>query len=287
MKGMITIRRNRLLLWVLLFSLAFLGLAWLQFRGRLRHRRPLFSTFPTVANATSGLPISRYNTSHLDPQLVPFWVEVSKALADAKPPSDLPKEWGTASVRKFTEIGRWAKRPDLIKIPQNDVDALKDAHRRFVAQIPRLAAQLPYVKGSRGVVTTAASEFLPVLVVALRMLRRTGSRLPIQVFIESKEQYEREVCEEVLPMLNATCFLVEDVLGKVPGHGGFELPRFQLRVLAMLFSTFEEVVLLDADNIVVGNPEQWLSAEFFMATGFVSWPDYVRSLRQPIDSTKS
>ena len=269
------IRRSRCLIWGPLFCLALLGLAWLI---HLRQQRPHPSIVSSAANKTSAGAASlsaNHTSTEYTPAFISLWDAVSKALLDARPSCALPDDDIQAPVTKFAELKKGAKRPDLLKIPQEDVNCVKDAHSRFVTKIPNLAPQLPYVKGSKGVVTTAAGEFLPTLVVSLRMLRRTGSKLPIQVLVQNKDVYEKEICEEVLPAMNATCFLLSDVLDAVPQHVEIPMPRFQLRVFAMLFSPFEEVLLLDADNIVVEKPEGWMSAQPFISMGFVSWPDYV------------
>ena len=265
---MIVVRRSRILFWVPLFCLAFLSLAWLH----LRHQQLL--PFSTSANKTVAEPATA--SPPLDPALIPFWDSVIKALLDAKPRCVLPDDPIKAPAKRFASLKKGSNdRPDLLRLTQDNVHNIRDAHSRFMVQIPRLAAQIPFKKDTRGVVTTAAGEFLPTLVVSLRMLRRTGSKLPVQVFVESRDVYEKEICEEVLPALNATCFLLSDVLGAVPQHIEISQPRFQLRSVAMLFSSFDDILLLDADAIVTEPPERWMSEEPFISRVFVSWPDYV------------
>ena len=92
--------------------------------------------------------------------------------------------------------------------------------------------------------------------------------------MESKRQYEKELCEDVLPSLNATCVILSEVTEAVPER--LEMSRYQLKALALAFSSFEDVLLLDADNIALERPERLLNSEPFLSTGFVSWPDYVR-----------
>ena len=151
---------------------------------------------------------------------------------------------------------------------------MRDAHARFVSQIPELAQKLPYAGGTKGIAVAASGALLPVFMVSLKMLRRTGSILPVEVFMESKKQYEKELCEDVLPPLNATCMILSEVMEAVPEK--LEMSRYQLKALALAFSSFEDVLLLDADNIPLEQPEHLLNSEPFSSTGFVSWPDYVR-----------
>ena len=59
---------------------------------------------------------------------------------------------------------------------------------------------------------TAGSSQLPVLLTSLRMLRRTGCTLPVEIYLGSTTDYDHQLCDEILPGLNACCFVVEDVL---------------------------------------------------------------------------
>ncbi len=145
-----------------------------------------------------------------------------------------------------------------------------------MAQLPALAPQLPYENGTRGIVTAAAGSFVPVLVTSLRMLRKAGSKLPVEVFMESEVVYEKEICEEVLRELGARCFVMSEVLDQVEPR--MEVSKYQMKAFAVLFSSFDEVLLLDADGIAVVAPEELLDGVVYGEKGFVSWPDYVGPL---------
>ncbi len=162
---------------------------------------------------------------------------------------------------------------------------MRDAHARFVSQIPELASKLPYARGTQGIVVAASGALLPVFLVSLKMLRRTGSILHVELFMESKKEYEKEICELVLPPMNATCLILSEILDAVPQR--LEMSRYQLKALALAFSSFDNVLLLDADNLPVEQPEHLLNSELFLSKGFVSWPDYVRvhPLTQPLSTS--
>ena len=100
--------------------------------------------------------------------------------------------------------------------------------------------------------------------------------------MESKEQYEEEICEIVFPPLNATCMILSEILDAVPQR--LEMSGYQLNSLALAFSSFDDMLLLDADTISAEQPEHLLNSEPFSSKGFVSWPDYVRIL-QPTHSS--
>ena len=251
---------------VLLFSLT-----WLMFRGHLGWlHQPLTA-------ATNGTSADKVPLSPFQPGLVEFWDITSHALVEAKPDCSLPTEPIEAPLNEFARLKKgFDFRPDLLKIPQQDVDRMRDAHARFVVQIPELALKLPYENGTQGIVVAASGALLPVFLVSLKMLRRTGSILPVELFMESKKQYEKEICEIVLPPMNATCMILSEILEAVPQK--LKMSRFQLKALALAFSSFDEVLLLDADNVPIEQPDHLLNAEPFLSTGFVSWPDYVRTI---------
>lgn len=268
-----TRRRRSIVLPVLLFSLI-----WLVFGGHLRWLRQSFTALTEGTSADDGgVPPSPFH-----PGLVDFWDATSRALLDAKPDCSLPTEPIEAPpVTEFASLKKGVDfRPDLLKIPQGDVDKMRDAHARFVSQgIPELAQKLPYASGTQGIVVAASGALLPVFLVSLKMLRRTGSMLPVEVFMESKKNYEKEICEIVLPPMNATCMVLSEVLEAVPQR--LEMSGYQLKALATALSSFDDVLLLDADNLPVEPPENLLNSEPYLSKGFVSWPDYVRLLWPP------
>ena len=249
---------------LLLFILIFL--AFNSHLGWLPHP---FTAFTNSKSAEALL------SSPFQPGLISFWDLTSHALVEAKPDCSLPTEPIEAPLTEFANLKEgFDSRPDLLEIPQQDVDTMRDAHARFVSRIPELAQKLPYAGGTKGIAVAASGALLPVFMVSLKMLRRTGSILPVEVFMESKKQYEKELCEDVLPPLNATCMILSEVMEAVPEK--LDMSRYQLKALALAFSSFEDVLLLDADNIPLEQPEHLLNSEPFSSTGFVSWPDYVR-----------
>lgn len=265
-----SIRRSRT---IVLPTLLF-GLIWLLFRSHLRWLHHPF-TAATNAKSADGIPLSPFQ-----PDLIDFWDSTSRALLEAKPDCSLPAEPIEAPLNEFASLKKGFEfRPDLLKIPQQDVDNMRDAHARFVAQVPELAQKLPYANGTQGIAVAASGALLPVFLVSLKMLRRTGSTLPIEVFMESKNQYEREICEIVLPPMNATCMILSEILEAVPQK--VKMSRYQLKALALALSSFDEVLLLDADNLPVEQPEHLLDSEPFLSKGFVSWPDYWANTASP------
>lgn len=179
-------------------------------------------------------------------------------------------------------------RPDLIHMSEEDIREMREAHAWFAEQLQKKDSSVPqlsYVPGTAGVVTSAGGEFLPEVVVCIKMLRRTGSTLAVEVWMESREEYEPYVCETVLPALNAKCLLLDEILFEDLAAGEEmrrNVTRYQIKAFALLASSFENVIWLDADQIPLVKPEDLFKAEPFPSNGLVVWPDYWCNTASPV-----
>ena len=119
---------------------------------------------------------------------------------------------------------------------------------------------------------TAGGLYFGVAITSVRMLRRAGSILPVEVFLDSWNDYDISSCERILPALNARCIVMSEVWNKTPKFG--KLNKNQYKVFALLFSSFEEVLFLDADAFPAHNPDVLFDVEPFKSTGLITWPDF-------------
>ncbi|OGE48415.1 hypothetical protein PENARI_c029G03230 [Penicillium arizonense] len=264
-----TVRRFRLRVRTLLpaFTLAIL-LTWTLSRWRTAYVPSNYST-----SAHSFGPISDLTALHQR-----FWREFHTLLENNAPNT-------TASVteeEKAQAVGFRYKdappRPNYLHVPENDVATMKHAHTRFVGAISHSPPQLSYIPGTKGVVSTAGGSYLPVLVISLRMLRRTGSTLPMEVFLADEDEYEEYICDEVLPSLNARCLVLSRILSVAPS----KIEKYQYKPFAMLFSSFEEILFLDADSFPLEKPEDLFWDEPFRSKKMVTWPDFWASSASPL-----
>ena len=203
---------------------------------------------------------------------IAFWHTFQPILSSTRPECPPPRRYGSSGAIGFNPT-REIPRPDLISISAEDVESMKQAHGNFVDRIKSSdTLRLPYVDGTRGIVTTAGGQYLPVLVISLRMLRKTGSTLPVEIFLASTAEYEGDLCERVFPELNAKCVILSDVLDAV--QGSTVVQHYQLKCFSMLFSSFEEILLLDADSFPVHDPETLFASPPFSVYGMTTWPDF-------------
>lgn len=214
--------------------------------------------------------ISQANDPAFRKSQIEFWKSLESLLDASKPDCDPPKRQGRAKAMGFDPAGR--ERPKHLEMPEADVETMRKAHEKFVEGIKDGNPPMVYTPGSQGLVSTGGGQYLPVFVISLRMLRRTGTTLPVEVFLADHDEYEKHICEEVLPPLNATCVIMDDILSSVPHD--VKITKYQFKVFAMIFSSFEDILFLDADAFPIHNPEELFSSQLFKEHGLISWPDF-------------
>lgn len=155
---------------------------------------------------------------------------------------------------------------------------MRQAHQNVVRQAANIS--LPYVAGTRGIVSTAGGSNLPVFIISLRMLRRTGTDLPVELFLRADEEHGQYLCDDLLPSLNARCVIFDEFL-KYKNADAIELEKYQYKIFSILYSSFEEVFFLDADNFPVQSPDFVFDSELFASKGLVTWPDFWISTASP------
>ncbi len=106
--------------------------------------------------------------------------------------------------------------------------------------------------------------------VCINMLRQLGCRLPVQLWYLGRQEMDQTMIELLQP-LGVICIDALQVRRRRPVRrlGGWELKPY-----AILHSSFQEILFLDADNMPVRNPEFLFESEEFKRTGAVFWPDY-------------
>lgn len=144
-----------------------------------------------------------------------FWQSFQPLLVSSQPDCKSPERKSRAKGQKFN-ASHDPPRPELLSLSDEDVEKMRQSHAVIMKGIDELPPRLVYTPKTRGLVSTAASKYLPMLVVSLRMIRLTGSVLPMEVFVASQEEYEAYACEEILPSLNAKCVILSRILDSSP-----------------------------------------------------------------------
>ena len=176
--------------------------------------------------------------------------------------------------------------PDVIGMSSGDILNMRNFHQSFVDDMhSKIPNYFPTEGASkRGIVTVAGGYHFPVFMVSLRMLRRTGSTLPVEVFLPNEDDYEEEICEKILPQYNAKCITLTSIFNSGDGtHKPAKgIEKYQYKIFSLLFSSFEEFLFLDSDSFPIQNPDPLFDSEPFKRTGMITWPDIWATSASPI-----
>ncbi|CAL1189551.1 unnamed protein product [Candida parapsilosis] len=179
-----------------------------------------------------------------------------------------------------------------ITLNDMEMETLKNSHQVFINSLMKdwpedlikFNKYNDFLKGD-GIVYLAGGKYNQLALLSIKVLRENGSRLPVEVIIPKHEDYDEQFCNRILPQLNGKCKLMSDYIPKsyyerVIKNGG-SAAGFQMKNVAILVSSFERVLYLDADNIPIKNPDILFVNKPFTNKHLVVWPDLWRRSTSP------
>jgi len=135
-----------------------------------------------------------------------------------------------------------------------------------------------YNFAGRGLVIAAAGNryrYLTGLYSNLYVIRKYHkSNIPIEIFYVGKvEEFDYKIKGMILALGNITIHNILDKLDTISSED--DLRGYQTKPLAVLCSSFEEVILLDADALSFIDPQYLFQAEGYEKSGMLLFKDYV------------
>ncbi|ODV80408.1 glycosyltransferase family 71 protein [Suhomyces tanzawaensis NRRL Y-17324] len=127
-------------------------------------------------------------------------------------------------------------------------------------------------QGSSGYVMIGGGKYSWLSYLVIKQIRKTGAKLPIELFIASQDEYEKDFCETLLPKLNARCNVFDGKLAKELNEK-FGIGGYQYKMLALLSSKFENVLYIDSDNFPTTDIDYLFDSKTYTETNLVIWPD--------------
>ncbi|ODV78312.1 glycosyltransferase family 71 protein [Suhomyces tanzawaensis NRRL Y-17324] len=150
---------------------------------------------------------------------------------------------------------------------------LKEYHAKFVDAIKRLDDPPKQFVNGDGIVISGGGVYFGSALVAIGQMREMGSKLPIELVINDLSEYDEQICEVLLPKtFNARCIVIEKEIGKELLEK-LKLTKFQMKIFGLLFSSFDNIITIDADNMPIKNVDTLLTSEPYLSTKFILWPD--------------
>ncbi|SCV00636.1 LAME_0G11056g1_1 [Lachancea meyersii CBS 8951] len=168
---------------------------------------------------------------------------------------------------------------ECLMISPKEKQLLKTKHHDYVDSLKRLVLPKGTYKGN-GIVTVGGGKFSMLSFLIIKTLRNLGTTLPVEVFIPPKDEGETEFCNTLLPKYNAKCVFISDVLPK-DVINSFDFQGYQFKSISIIASSFENLLLLDADNFPIKPLDDIFEQEPYKSTGMVLWPDFWRRTTNP------
>lgn len=140
------------------------------------------------------------------------------------------------------------------------------ACERFIQAIPEMPNGF---RGAGIVVCGGGRTNFPGAWVCIKKLRWLGCELPIQFWHLGKSEMSMAM-KGLMGPLGVECVDAFKVRRRFPAT---LLGESELKPYSILHSPFEQVLLLDAQNVPVLNPTSLFNAQQFQARGAVFWPD--------------
>ncbi|KAK6465024.1 mannosyltransferase putative-domain-containing protein [Scheffersomyces coipomensis] len=174
----------------------------------------------------------------------------------------------------------------FLSLSENEVESLTNSHQNFIEHlnhywpydlINKLNKFNSFLKGN-GYIFLGNKGDESQLMLNIKTLRTNGAKLPIEVIIPFEEDFDFEFCNVILPTLGGTCkvlthYIHENDLEKIQEN--------QLRSLALIISSFKNVLYMDVSNLAIKNPDILFVNKPFINNHLVVWPDLTRRSTSP------
>jgi hypothetical protein len=153
----------------------------------------------------------------------------------------------------------------------SDENQLRDSYREMLDQFLRSIPAFPEQRfQGRGIVLCGGgSVYFPCIWVCVRMLRHFGCTLPIELW----HRGPREMTDQMKALLEPYDVVCRDSFAVAREFPVRRLDGWELKPYAILNSRFAEVLYIDADNVVVRNPEFLFDNALYREIGALFWQD--------------
>lgn len=150
----------------------------------------------------------------------------------------------------------------------NVIEAHRVMAQRFADSL--IPAHVAYPEPRGIVIAGGGLKYFPCVWVCVHLLRHLGCKLPIQLWYLGDNECDPYM-KRLLRPLGVECVDARKVEKEYPCR---ILCGWELKPYSTLYSPFEQVLFLDADNGPVRDPTYLFESPQFREYGAVFWPDY-------------
>ncbi|CCF58257.1 hypothetical protein KAFR_0E01030 [Kazachstania africana CBS 2517] len=228
-----------------------------------------------------------------------FYDEIFNAIISNSPTEESKKVYGKECIVDTSIGGRPGDHKDwhkltydnlskCLQLSDEEVDMLHTKHKSYVSAINQIVEDSKeLLNGQRtkknGIVMVGGGKYSLLSLLSVMTIRKFGTTLPVEVFIPRDDELKgdfQSFCNELLPQYNAKCIFTSNVLSEKLIEN-FHFNGYQHKSLALLASSFDNILLLDSDNHPIKNLDSIFKAEPFVKNGMVLWPDFWRRTTSP------
>lgn len=168
---------------------------------------------------------------------------------------------------------------NIIQVTSEQHDEISRIHTELLTKyindeyklFKNLKTQVSRNKG-QGIVYLSGKKYYWLTILSIKYIRNIlKDQTPIEIFIPIRDKHDH-YCNKISSVYsNVKCSYFTDYLSK---NQVLQLSGYQYKSLALLFSTFNEILYLDSDNIPLISTDLMFNNVQFKKNGFVSWPDF-------------
>lgn len=159
-----------------------------------------------------------------------------------------------------------------VKFSEERFNDFQTHHDKLVDLLRLLSPPPAHLFHGDGIVLSAGGAYFAGAFVSIAQIREMGSKLPIELLINTEKEYDENLCKQLKDTFNVKCVVIEREIGKELLEK-LKLTKFQLKILGLLVTSFDNVIAIDADNMPIKNPDILLTSPAYLRTKFLLWPD--------------
>lgn len=168
-----------------------------------------------------------------------------------------------------------------VKFGEERVKDLKLQHTKLADYLRTMDLPPAELFQGQGIVISGGGEYFAGAIVAIIQLREAGSKLPVELMLNSNDEYDEHTCKKLEKEFNTRCVIIQNEIDQ-EDWDALKLTKFQLKILGLLVSSFDHTISLDADNMALINPDEIFSSDAYLLTRFVLWPDLWQRTIAPV-----
>lgn len=247
------------------------------------------SVYRLKAGTRSNPQISMDSQNLVSSNLKQLYSSLMATLLDMSPEGELEKKYNPDCKLNgpldadTAEYKTWFRATydslnNCLEIPTEKLKSLREKHAVVTERINQIILPEGSLQG-KGVVIVGGGKYSVLAASNIQIMRDFNTTLPVEVFIPPGED-DTQFCEEYLPKYNAKCTHIEDILNR-DVLNNVEFKGFQYKSLALLSSSFEHILFLDADNFPMKNLDSIFDEPSYKQNGLILWSDFWRRTDSP------